>query len=168
MARLDSRSAATNRNSPGIIGFETFITLPSPPFFHRKRKPTGPACSSAETQLRLRQLRAVIKKNAPAAQETIAYGIPTFRLNGNLVHFGGFKEHVSFFPTGSGVAAFKKQLAAYKTSKGTIQFPIDKALPVALIARIVKFRVRQNLAKAIKPSVQPRRGAKNKSAARSY
>lgn len=102
-----------------------------------------------EVQTLLRQMRATIKKAAPKAEEKIGYGIPTFTLHGNLVHFGGFKTHIGFFPGASGVASFKKELAGYKTSKGTIQFPLDKKLPLGLITRIVKFRVKENLQKSL-------------------
>ena len=96
-----------------------------------------------EVQLLLEQIRATIKKAAPKAEEAIRYGIPTFRVNNkNLVHFGGFKDHVSFFPGASGISAFKKELAIYKTSKGTVQFPLDKKLPLTLIAKIVKYRLK--------------------------
>lgn len=95
----------------------------------------------------LQKMRQTIKQAAPEAKEAISYGIPTFKLNGNLVHFGGFKNHISFFPTGAGVEAFKKELAKYEGSKGTVKFPLDKPLPLELIAKIVKFRVKQNLEK---------------------
>ncbi len=99
-----------------------------------------------ETQKLLKQLYATIKKAAPGAEEKISYGIPTFRLAGrNLVHFGGFKNHISFFPTSSGISEFKKELSGYKGAKGTVQFPLDKPLPLALITKIVKFRVKENL-----------------------
>jgi len=98
----------------------------------------------------LRQLRLTIKKAAPQAGEKISYGIPTFTLNGNLVHFGGFKDHVSFFPTSSGITAFLKALKAYKVSRGTVQFPLDEPLPLALVSRMVKFRVKENLDKTKK------------------
>ena len=100
--------------------------------------------ASKETQPYLRQLRALVRKSAPAAKEAISYGIPTYKLNGNLVHFGAFKDHVSFFPTSSGVNAFKKELSKYRISKGTIQFPLDKPLPLGLIKKIVSFRVKEN------------------------
>jgi uncharacterized protein YdhG (YjbR/CyaY superfamily) len=100
------------------------------------------------TQLLLEQIRAVIKKAAPTAEEKISYGIPTFVLHKNLVHFGGFKNHIGFYPGAAGVEAFTKELSAYTFSKGAIQFPIDKPLPVGLITQIVKFRVLQNLEKA--------------------
>ena len=93
----------------------------------------------------LKGLREAIKAAAPGAGETISYGIPTFNLNGNLVHFAAYKKHIGFYPTSSGIRAFKKELSTYKTSRGTVQFPIDKPLPLTLIARIVKFRVAENL-----------------------
>ncbi len=93
----------------------------------------------------LNELRQTIRKAAPNATGAISYGIPTFKLNGkNLVHFAVFHSHYSFFPTSSGVEAFKKELKEYKTSKGTIQFPLDKPLPLGLIEKIVKFRVKEN------------------------
>lgn len=100
-----------------------------------------------EVQGILKKMRATIKSAAPQATEAIKYGIPTFVLNGNLVHFGGFKNHVSFFPTSSPVSVFKKDLSKYKVSKGTIRFPINKPIPYGLIKKIVRFRVRQNLEK---------------------
>jgi len=102
---------------------------------------------SSEDQRLLRQMRATIHKAAPEATEKISYGIPTFYLNGNLVHFAAFSNHIGFYPTSSGIAAFKKQLGRYKWSKGAVQFPKDKPLPLALVTRIVKFRVKENLDK---------------------
>jgi uncharacterized protein YdhG (YjbR/CyaY superfamily) len=96
----------------------------------------------------LQEMRAEISKAAPEAEETIKYGIPTFTLNGNLVHFGGFKNHIGFYPTPSGIEAFKKELSVYNGAKGSIQFPIDKPLPFALIRKIVKYRVKKNTEKA--------------------
>jgi len=90
------------------------------------------------------------RKAAPRARETISYGIPTYKLNGNLVHFGAFKDHVSFFPTSSGVNAFKKELSKYRVAKATIQFPLDKPLPLGLIKRIVTFRVKENEQKGLR------------------
>ena len=101
-----------------------------------------------DVQNLLQQLRATIKKAAPKAEEKIAYGIPTFTLNGNLVHFGGYKNHIGFYPAPSGLEAFKKELGPYLTGKGTAQFPLDKPLPLDLITQIVKFRVMKNLEKA--------------------
>lgn len=101
-----------------------------------------------EVQVLLEKMRAIIKKAAPKAVEKISYGIPTFTLEKNLVHFGGFKNHIGFYPGAAGVEAFKKELSAYTFSKGAIQFPTDKPLPSGLITQIVKFRVLQNLEKA--------------------
>lgn len=98
----------------------------------------------ADVQKMLEGIRETIKKVVPEASEKISYQIPTFYLNGNLVHFAAFADHVSFFPTGAGVEAFKDELRSYKTAKGTIQFPIDKPIPLDLISRITKFRVEQN------------------------
>ena len=87
-------------------------------------------------------LRRIIKESVPGVEESISYGMPGFKLNNrSLVWFGAFKDHVSFFPTASGVDAFKDKLKGYKTSKGTIQFPLDKPIPYGLIAEITKFRV---------------------------
>lgn len=97
---------------------------------------------------KLETIRKVIKESAPDAEEKISYQMPAFALNGILVYFAAFKDHIGFFPTAGGVAAFKDELAGYKTSKGTIQFPMDKPLPYDLISRIVKFRVAENIEKA--------------------
>jgi uncharacterized protein YdhG (YjbR/CyaY superfamily) len=104
-----------------------------------------------ETQSILKKLRASIKAVAPNAEEAIKYQLPTFRLNGkNLVHFGAWKNHIGFYPTPSATVAFKKELQKYKGAKGSVQFPIDKPLPMALIKKIVSFRVKENSAKAKK------------------
>ncbi len=95
----------------------------------------------------LEKLRQTIRESAPRAEEVISYQIPTFKLNGNLVHFAAFKDHISFFPTSSGREAFKKELSKYKGGKGTIQFQIDKPIPFNLVKRIVKFRVKENQSK---------------------
>lgn len=100
------------------------------------------------TQKVLEKLRAVIKKAAPGATETISYQIPTFRLGINLVHFAGWKNHIGFYPGAAGIEIFKDDLASYEVTKGTVKFPIGQPLPVELITRIVKFRVKQNLEKA--------------------
>ena len=102
-----------------------------------------------EVQEILQKIRQTIRAAAPDAEEKISYQIPTFTLKGNLVHFGAFKKHIGFFPASSGVAKFKRELAEYKTSKGTIQFPLDEPIPFALISKITKFRVKENLARAI-------------------
>jgi uncharacterized protein YdhG (YjbR/CyaY superfamily) len=97
-----------------------------------------------DVQTILERIRQAIQKAAPEATETMSYGIPTFDLNGkHLVHFAGFAKHISFFPTPSPIPVFKKELAGYKTSKGTIQFPLDKPIPFDLIKRIVIFRVKE-------------------------
>lgn len=93
----------------------------------------------------LEELRATIRKSTPKAEETIGYGIPTFKTNGrNLVHFAAFKNHIGFYPTPSAIVAFKKELTSYKQTKGAIQFPIDNPIPFDLVKRIVEFRVREN------------------------
>ncbi len=101
-----------------------------------------------EVQKLLGELRAAIKAHAPDAEEKFSYGMPTFFLNGNLVHFAAFKTHIGFYPTPSGIEAFKDELSIYKGAKGSAQFPIGKPLPLKLIIRIVKFRVAENLQKS--------------------
>lgn len=98
-----------------------------------------------DIQKLLEQIRLTIKKAAPEAEETISYAIPTFTLNGNLVHFAAFKNHIGFYPFPSGNEAFKKELSKYKGGKGTVQFPLDEPLPFNLISKMVKFRVKENL-----------------------
>lgn len=105
----------------------------------------------------LEELRAAIQKAAPSASETISYQIPTFTLNGNLVHFAAYKNHIGFYPTSSGILAFKKELSIYEGSKGAVRFPLDKPLPLKLISKIVKFRIKENLRK------KERKAAKKKS-----
>ncbi len=100
-----------------------------------------------EVQKLLVQMRSTIKKAAPTAEETISYAIPSYKLNGLLVHFAGYGKHIGFYPGAGAITAFSEELAAYHTSKGTVQFPIDKKLPLKLVADIVKFRVKQNLEK---------------------
>jgi uncharacterized protein YdhG (YjbR/CyaY superfamily) len=89
----------------------------------------------------LEHVRSTIKAATPDAKETINYGIPTFKLNGNLVHFAAFRKHIGFYPTPSGIEAFRSELSEYKVSKGTVKFPLDKPMPYKLISRIVAFRV---------------------------
>ncbi len=103
-----------------------------------------------EVQVTLEMLRQTIRKAAPDATEKISYQMPTFYLNGNLVHFTAFKKHIGFYPAPSGISEFKDELVKYKTSKGAIQFPIDSALPHTLVKKIVQFRVKENLAKKLK------------------
>ncbi|MBP7808451.1 MAG: DUF1801 domain-containing protein [Bacteroidia bacterium] len=102
------------------------------------------------TQKILKQIRTTIKKAAPKAEETISYGMPAFTLNGHLVYFAGYKNHIGLYALPSGHAAFKNELAKYKQGKGSVQFPIDEPMPLALITKIVKFRVKENLAKVKK------------------
>ncbi len=102
----------------------------------------------ADVQAQLQQLRKIIHMAAPDANEKISYGIPTFYLHGNLVHFAAYRNHIGFYPSSSGVLAFAQELTAYKTSRGTVQFPLGLPLPVELIKKIVVFRVTENLAAA--------------------
>lgn len=97
-----------------------------------------------EVKKRLSKMRTIVKKHAPLAEEAMVYGIPTFRLNGNLVHFAGFKGHIGFYPTPSGILAFKKQLSDFEHAKGSVKFPLDRPLPEKLIAEILRFRVGEN------------------------
>jgi uncharacterized protein YdhG (YjbR/CyaY superfamily) len=101
-----------------------------------------------ETKRILEKLRETIRAAAPGAEEKISYQMPALYLQGNLVYFAAFKNHIGFFPTSSGVAAFKRELAPYAISKGTIRLPLDKPLPLKLITKIVKFRVAENMKKA--------------------
>ena len=101
----------------------------------------------AATKPIAKEMRAIIKKAAPGAEEVISYNIPAFKLNGLLVWFAGHKNHIGFYPRSSVIELFKKELAKYEPSKGTIQFPLDKPLPVGLITKIVKYRVKENLEK---------------------
>lgn len=103
-----------------------------------------------DMQRTLQELRATIRAAAPDASEKISYQMPTFFLNGNLVHFAVQKKHIGFYPAPSGIEAFQEELAAYKGSKGAVQFPINAPLPLDLVRRIVEFRVAENLAKAPK------------------
>jgi uncharacterized protein YdhG (YjbR/CyaY superfamily) len=105
-----------------------------------------------DVQVILQELRAVIKQAAPQAEEAISYQIPTFRLKGNLVHFAAFKNHIGFYPTSSGIEKFKNELSAYKLARGTVRFPLDRPLPLGLISKIVKFRVKENLERALAKS----------------
>lgn len=100
-----------------------------------------------DTRALLEQIRSTIRKAAPEAKEIINYGMPTFALKGNLVHFAAFQNHIGFYPTPSGIEAFKKELSVYEGSKGSVQFPLNKPIPFDLITRIVKFRVKETLEK---------------------
>ena len=101
-----------------------------------------------DVQAILEKIRSTIKDVAPEADEAIKYRMPTFVLNGNLVHFAAFKNHIGFYPVPTGIEAFKEDLSGYKQGKGSVQFPLDQPIPYELIGRIVKFRVEENLRKA--------------------
>jgi len=101
-----------------------------------------------EIQEILATLRKVIKESAPDAEEKISYQMPTFVLHGNLVHFAAYKNHIGFYPTPSGIEAFKNELSDYKGAKGSVQFPVGRPLPYELISEIVKFRVAENIKQA--------------------
>jgi len=103
-----------------------------------------------DIQTVLQELRRVIKSAAPAAEEVISYRMPAYRLNGVVVYFAAFKDHISLFPTASGIAAFSNKLKDYDCSRGTIRFAADSELPWGLISEIVSFRVEECLGKAAK------------------
>jgi uncharacterized protein YdhG (YjbR/CyaY superfamily) len=98
----------------------------------------------------LETVRRAIKKAAPEAEEAISYQMPTFKLNGNLVHFAAFKNHIGFYPTPSGTEKFKKEISVYRSGKGSIQFPIDKPMPLSLIKKIVEYRVKESYLAGLK------------------
>jgi uncharacterized protein YdhG (YjbR/CyaY superfamily) len=100
-----------------------------------------------DVQRRLREMRAAIAKAAPEATETISYRMPAFRMNTVLVWFGAHANHIGFYPGASGIAAFKKELSGYTFAKGSVQFPFEAPLPLALVSKIVKFRVKEQRAK---------------------
>ncbi len=100
-----------------------------------------------DVQKTLQQLRITIQKAAPKAEEVISYQMPAFKQNGVLVYFAAYKNHIGFYPTASGIRVFKDEISGYKNSKGAVQFPIDKPLPIQLISKMVKFRVKENLEK---------------------
>jgi uncharacterized protein YdhG (YjbR/CyaY superfamily) len=103
-----------------------------------------------DVQVLLEKVRATIRKAAPDAEEAVKYGIPTFVLKGNLIHFGGYKNHIGLYPGSTLIEKFAEELRVYETSKGTVKFPIDKRIPFGLIGKITKFCVERNLAKAKK------------------
>ncbi len=102
---------------------------------------------AAEVRERLEKIRQVVKTSAPKAEEVISYGMPAFKYHGMLVYFAAFKNHIGFYALPSGNDAFQKELSAYKQGKGSIQFPLDKPIPLTLIKKIVKFRVKENIEK---------------------
>ena len=95
----------------------------------------------------LEKLRQTIKNSAPKAEETINYQIPTFKLNGNLLHFAAYKNHIGFYPTSLAIIKFKDELSLYESAKGSVKFPINKPIPYDLVRKIVEFRVKENLNK---------------------
>jgi uncharacterized protein YdhG (YjbR/CyaY superfamily) len=103
------------------------------------------ARSPKEVRAILEKMRSTIRKAAPDAEEAISYQMPTFRLKGNLVHFAAFPNHIGFYPTPSGIEKFKRELFGYKWAKGSVQFPLDRPIPYALVRRITEFRVKENL-----------------------
>lgn len=103
-----------------------------------------------DTQKLLEEIRSVIRKAAPEAEETINYAMPTFKLYGNLVHFAAYKNHIGFYPAPNGIDSFRNELSVYKGAKGSVQFPLNQPMPLDLISRIVKFRVKENLENAAK------------------
>jgi uncharacterized protein YdhG (YjbR/CyaY superfamily) len=109
-----------------------------------------------EVQAILEQIRLTVAQAAPGATEKISYQMPTFFLNGNLVHFAAYKNHIGFYPVPTGIEAFKSELSAYKGAKGSVQFPLDKPIPFDLIARIVKFRVADMVRKKKTASKNPK------------
>lgn len=98
-----------------------------------------------EVGIKLEKLRQTVNKAAPGAEELISYQMPAFKYHGMLVFFAAFKNHIGFYATPTGHAAFKKELSVYKEGKGSVQFPLDQPLPLSLVSKIVKFRVKQNL-----------------------
>jgi uncharacterized protein YdhG (YjbR/CyaY superfamily) len=108
----------------------------------------------ADVQKLLKTMRSTIRKAAPQAEEAIKYAIPTFILHGNLVHFAAFKNHIGFYPAPGALEEFKEVLSKYKGSKGAVQFPLDKPLPLAIITKIVKYRVKQNVEKVTAKAVK--------------
>lgn len=96
----------------------------------------------------LQELRQAIREAAPEAREAMSWQMPTFKLNGNLVHFAAHKNHIGFYPAPSAIEAFREELAAYKTSKGAVQFPLGEPLPFDLVKKMVRFRVKENLRKS--------------------
>lgn len=101
-------------------------------------------------QARLKSIRQAVHDLVPEADEAMTYGIPTFKYHGNLVHYASFDNHIGFYPTPSGIAAFRKEISSYKNAKGSVQFPHSEVLPLELIIRITQFRIDENLSNAQK------------------
>lgn len=102
----------------------------------------------------LKEIRSTILKTCPEAEESISYGMPAYKYHGALVYFAAFKNHVGFYATPTGHQAFEKELSKYKQGKGSVQFPIDEAMPLKLIKEIVKFRMKENIEKATQKKVK--------------
>jgi len=102
----------------------------------------------AEVRETLQQIRQAIRRAAPQAEERISYRMPTFYLEGNLVHFAAYRKHIGFYPSPSGIEAFRDELSAYVFSKGAVQFPLDRPIPYTLIEKITRFRVEENKKRA--------------------
>lgn len=111
----------------------------------------------AEVQEILQKVREVVRTAVPQATEAISYGMPTFKLEGNLVHFGAAKNHLGYYPAPSGITAFQTELVNYKTSKGAVQFPYNQPIPYELISRIAQFRAKENLEKAAKKNIHKKK-----------
>ncbi|MDI3320415.1 DUF1801 domain-containing protein [Pinibacter soli] len=131
------------------------------------------AAFPADVQSLLEKVRKTVQKAAPKAKEVISYGMPAFEQNGKLVYFAGYKNHIGFYPTSSGIANFQKEIQSFKNSKGAIQFPLDKPLPVDLITQIVKFRVAETdqkvaLKKTAKKTTVKKTAEKNKVADKDF
>lgn len=128
------KTTTKKRNPYGLIKFKTvdeyIATFP------------------AKTKIVLKKLRTAIKQTAPKAEEKISYNMPAYKLNGILVYFAGHEKHIGFYPTSSPIKVFKNELVGYKTSKGAIQFPIEKSIPITLVKKIVKYRINEDLLKA--------------------
>jgi uncharacterized protein YdhG (YjbR/CyaY superfamily) len=112
------------------------------------------SAQSAPAKAMLQQMRSTIKEAAPGAEEVISYNMPAFKLDGMLVWYAAFKNHIGFYPRPSGLDAFKKEIAVYKRTKGAVQFPMDQPLPLALVTKIVKYRVKENKAEAAAKAVK--------------
>lgn len=117
-----------------------------------------------EAQPRLEEIRTIIRKAAPKAEEVISYGMPAYKVHSVLVYFAGYKKHIGFYPTGDGIKAFEDQLGKYKWSKGAVQFPIDQKLPSKLITSMVKYRIKSDAEKAAQKKSAKKAPAKKKTA----
>jgi uncharacterized protein YdhG (YjbR/CyaY superfamily) len=112
-----------------------------------------------DTQILLEQLRAIIKKTVPDAEEVISYHMPAYKYHGMLVYFAAYKYHIGFYPMASGIETFRKEISGFKNAKGSVQFPLDKPLPLQLITKMITFRAKENVQKAaIKAKNKNRKG----------